>query len=198
MDVLIESAAMLRQLGHSNFSVDIYGKVTDGQCHHLIHMHGLESHVQLRGSRSQDELAAIFAKADVFAFPTRAREPFGFAPLEAAAQGCVPVISQTCGLAEWFLHGVHLIKARRSPESFAKTFASILQGTIDLEAIGRRSSAVIRREFHIDAIVPRIERTLASASRETRERAGSADEAYRLALLAEKLSKVLIQESLCA
>ncbi|MDB5350036.1 MAG: glycosyltransferase [Planctomycetota bacterium] len=198
MDVLIESAARLRELGHTNFTIDIYGKVTDDHCPSLIHTHELESQVRLRGSRSQAELADAFSESDVFAFPTRAREPFGFAPLEAAARGCVPVVSQACGIAEWFLHGVHLLKARRNPESFAKLFAAIASGSIELESIGRRGSAVIRREFHIDAIVPRIERALASAARQSREGSGTAEEAYRLAILAEKLSKVMIQESLCA
>ena len=52
--------------------------------------------------------------------PDPRREPFGFAPLEAAARGCVPIMSQACGIAEWFVHGVHFLKAPRTAEAFAE------------------------------------------------------------------------------
>ncbi len=198
IDILIEAAARLRERGHEDFSVDVYGRPTDSYAAHLIHRFGLESHVSLRGPLSQSDLSDRFAQADVFAFPTRAREPFGFAPLEAAARGCVPIISQTCGLAEWFVHGVHLLKCERSAEGFAEVFAAILDGGIDLASIGPRASAIIRREFHIDAIAPKICGVLEAAAARPRIGAGTAAEAYRLARLAEKLSHVLIQESLCA
>ena len=198
IDILIEAAARLRERGHDCFTVEVYGRSTDGYAAHLIHRFGLESHVFLRGSLSQSELSERFEQADVFAFPTRAREPFGFAPLEAAARGCVPIISQTCGLAEWFVHGVHLLKSERTADGFAKVFAAILEGAIDLSSIGRRAACVVRREFHLDAIAPKICEVLEDAAGRPRTGAGTAAEAYRLARLAEKLSHVLIQESLCA
>ena len=198
IDILIEAAARLRDGGHEAFTVEVYGRSTDGYAAHLIHQFGMESRVFLRGSISQSELSDCFEQADVFAFPTRAREPFGFAPLEAAARGCVPVISQTCGLAEWFVHGVHLLKSERTAEGFARVFAAILDGSIDVASIGRRAAGIIRREFHIDLIAPKICEVLELAAGRPRIGAGTAAEAYRLARLAEKLSRVLIQESLCA
>lgn len=198
IDILIEAAARLTAEGRSGFSIDIHGRSTDGHASHLIHKHRLESIVRIRGSLSQSDLSDRFAEHDVFAFPTREREPFGFAPLEAAARGCVPLISRTCGLAEWFVHGVHVLKAQRSAEAFAHAIATILDGRVDLSGIGRRAADVVAREFHIDAIIPRIESILIDAATRPRSEVGSADEAYRLALLAEKLSRTMIQESRCA
>ena len=198
MDVLIEAAALLRNGGIDRFSVDIFGRDADGHCGHLIHEHGLEAHVTLRGMRTQAELSDEFAEADVFAFPTRAREPFAFAPLEAAARGCVPLISSRCGNAEWFVHGVHLLKANRTAHDFADALRPIADGSIDLATIGRRAAALVAREFRIEAIVPRIESALAAASRSPRDGAGSAGDAYRMAVLAERLAGVMIQESRCA
>jgi glycosyltransferase involved in cell wall biosynthesis len=152
----------------------------------------------LRGNLSQSELSDRFAESDVFAFPTRSREPFGFAPLEAAARGCVPLISQTCGLAEWFVHGVHLLKARRSPQDFANQFAAILDGSIDLSPMSGRTAEIIAHEYTIESIAPRIVEVLTQEAIRPRSRAGSAAEAYQLAVLAERLSSVLIQETLCA
>jgi glycosyltransferase involved in cell wall biosynthesis len=196
MDILIEAAARLRAAGHERFSVDIYGKVTDPYFPALVHNLNLSGHVHLKGGRSQADLLELYRRDrnDVFAFPTWEREPFAFGPLEAAAEGCVPVLSRICGNAEWFVHGVHCLKAERTPEAFAGVFADILEGKIDLGTLGRRSAAVVWRDFHLDALLPRIERTLATAARQPRTGAGTAREAYHLALLAEKLTRVLVQE----
>lgn len=196
IDLVIEAAALLRSRGHDNFRVDIFGQVADPSFAELIHARDLTERVTLRGPRPQAELVGLYSEYDLFAFPTRPREPFGFAALEAASRGCVPVMTATCGIAEWFVHGVHVLKAPRTAEAFAGAFASAIEGTIDLAPIGRRLAAVVRREFHIDALAPRIERALAGAASRTRDGAGSPEDAYRLALLGERLAKVLIQESL--
>lgn len=198
VDLLIEAAALLRDRGHENFSVDIYGQVADPYYPALLRKHRLTDRVVFRGSRTQAELMGLYADYDVFAFPTRPREPFGFAPLEAAACGCVPVMTQTCGIGEWFVHEVHCLKVRRSAEAFARAFGQILDRSIDLGPIGRRVGAVVRRDFHIDALFPRIEQALEGASGRSRAGAGTPADAYRMALLAEKLDRILIQEALCA
>jgi glycosyltransferase involved in cell wall biosynthesis len=200
VDILIEAAGRLRTNGYGNFSVDIYGKVSDAFFGDLIDRLDLNDQVKLQGSRTQAELMALYrdCRYDVFAFPTWEREPFAFGPLEAAAEGCVPVMSRICGNAEWFVDGVHCLKADRTPEAFAEIFARILDGEVDLERLSRRASAVVWRDFHLNALVPRIERALEAAARQPRPGVGSAREAYHLALLAEKLSQVLIQEPYCA
>lgn len=198
IDILIDAAARLRSMGHQHFSVDVYGHVTDPHFPGLIHRHGLEGHVTLKGSRSQAELSEIYAENDVFAFPTRPREPFGFAPLEAAARGCVPIMSEVCGIGEWLVHGVQCLKVPRTAEAFAAAFAAILEGRIDPAPIGRRAAAAVRRDFHLDTIIPKIEHALIESSRRDRAGAGTAEDAYRMAVLAEKLARVLIQETLAA
>lgn len=197
-DLLIESAARLRDRGYTDFSVDLYGKDTNPYFRALIDRFELRPWVTLKGTRTQAELASLFEGYDVFAFPTWAREPFGVAPLEAAATGCVPVLSQCCGISEWLMHGVHCLKAERTVEAFTRVFADILDRAIDLEPLGRRASAVIWRDFHLDAILPRIEGALARAAAQPRAEAGSAAEAYQLALLAERCTQALVHETQAA
>jgi glycosyltransferase involved in cell wall biosynthesis len=194
IDIIIQVAALLRADGHESFSVDLYGKVTDSSFQDLIHQLNVGDRVALRGGRTQGELARLYEQYDVFEFPTWEREPFAFAPLEAAGRGCVPVMSRVCGNAEWFVHGVHCLKAERGVESFRQVFRDILTGRIDLQPIARRASAVIWRDFHLDRLLPRIERVLERAAGQPRTGAGTAAEAYRLALLAEKLAQVIVQE----
>jgi glycogen(starch) synthase len=199
IDILIEAAALVRTAGHENFSVDIYGKATDPSFQQLIDQLDLGQNVALKGPRDQSALITLYRERayDLFAFPTWEREPFAFGPLEAASQGCVPVMSRICGNAEWFVDGIHCLKADRTPEAFARVFLDVLEGNIDLEKLGRRASAIVWRGFHLDAILPRIEESLAGASQESRV-GGSGNQAYHLALLAEKLTQVIVQEPYCA
>jgi glycosyltransferase involved in cell wall biosynthesis len=193
-DHLIEAASRLVDRGFEDFVIDFYGRTDDPYWQALVRFRGLDRHVYFRGSRPQAELARLYPAYDVFAFPTWRREPFAFAPLEAAWRECVPLMSNQCGNAEWFVHGVHCLKSERTPDAFADAFAEILSGAVDLAPIARRASAVVGREFHLDSLIPRIERALVSASGRPRVGAGTGDEAYRMAVLAEKLARVLIQE----
>ena len=198
LDVLIEAAARLRAAGRENFSIDIYGNLNDPEFPSLVNRLGLEDLVRFPGVLPQAELFRRFQEYDVFAFPTHEREPFGLAPLEAAAHGCVPLMTQICGISEWLVHGVHCLKAPRTADGFAAALGRILDGKVDLGPIGRRAAAVARRDFHLDTILPGIERVLQKAAASTRGPAGSPADAYRLAILGEKLAQILIQEPLCA
>jgi glycosyltransferase involved in cell wall biosynthesis len=194
IDTIIEAAARLRDSGHHNFVMDIYGKIYAPLFADLIRKFDLAGHVTLKGVRPQPEIMRLYGEYDVFAFPTMEREPFGLVPLEAAGRGCVPVITQRCGIAEWLVQGVHCLKAARNPAAFAGVFQAILEGRIDLEPIARRAQVTAWRDFHIDAILPRIERKLAAAARQSRAGGGTAAEAYRMARLAEQLTEALYQE----
>jgi glycosyltransferase involved in cell wall biosynthesis len=187
IDLLIEAVARLRDEGCDAIELDLYGRAADvDETHYpdLILEHGVGDRVALKGARAHDDLGRLYAGYDLFAFPTWAREPFGLGPLEAAAHGCVPAIAAHCGLAEWLVHGVHCLKADRSAESFARLFREVIDGRIDLRPIAARASAAVARDFHLDAVIPRIERILRRASQQPRGRPRPADEVYRMALLA--------------
>ena len=195
---LIVAADRARERGIGGFEIDLYGNADDPFFPALVRHLGLEKVVRFQGSRPQADLAQLYPTYDVFAFPTWEREPFAFAPLEAAWRGCVPLMSQVSGNAEWFVHGVHCLKAERHPDAFAETIGAIVDGSIDLEPIARRAASVVGRDFHLNAQIPRIERALTRAAHRPRTAGKSADEVYRMALLAEKLTRVLIQEAVAA
>ena len=198
MDILVEAARILRDEGQTNFSVDVYGPIVDRSIPELVSRYSLESLVQFHGSIPQAELTRQLSEYDVFAFATEAREPFGFAPLEAAAQGCVPVITRSCGIAEWLVDGVHCVKVQRDARSFAHAIGDVLGGRIDLAPIGRRGQAAVWRDFSIDVIIPKIEDMLACAASSAQEASGDFDDAYRMAVIAERLAHAIVQEPFCA
>jgi glycosyltransferase involved in cell wall biosynthesis len=197
-DLAIEAAAHLRDSGCADFRLDIYGQVNDPYFAERIVRHGLEAQVALRGFVPRDELVRRYEAYDLFLFPTRPGEPFGVAPLEAASRECVPVISSVCGLAEWLVHGVHVLKTLRDPRAIARTLAEVARGRIELGPLGRRAAAVVRRSFALESLIVRTEAVLERAASRDRCGAGTADEAYRLAVLAERLSRTLIQRSFAA
>src|SRR5262249_20404391 len=138
---------------------------------------------------------------DLFAFPTRRQEPFGLVPLEAAARGCVPVITDDCGIAEWLAHGVHCLKAARTPAAFARAIQTVLSGQVALAPVARRAGEPPWRAFHPHRLLPRIEGLLNDAARGARlvgSRRPTHAEAYWLARMAEQITQSLIEESLSA
>jgi glycosyltransferase involved in cell wall biosynthesis len=198
VDVLIRAAAILRDRGRTNFCVDVYGPGTDPQFPSLIRQLDLEPFVRLRGVRTQDQLAALYPGYDVFAFPTWEREPFGFAPMEAGAHGCLMLTSRLCGFSEWFADGVDCVKAERTAAAFADALDGIMTGTVPLAEIAGRGTTTILRRFHLDSLVRTIEQELAEAAAEREDPAGTPADVYRLALLAEKTLHALVQETYAA
>ena len=195
-DLLINAAAQLIEWGLENFTADLYGHVPDRSFAQQVRGLGLENHVRIMGPRPQAELLKVYEDYDLFAFPTLPREPFGLVPLEAASRGCLPVISKSCGVAEWLVHGVHCLKAERTPEAFAEVFRDVIEGKIAIQSIVRRAREAAWSDFHSSVIIPKIETLMLEASTQDRTGAGLPADAYRMARMAEQMSSLLIQEAL--
>ncbi len=195
IDLIIRAVAKLRDEGFDNVSADIFGHTTDPAWQSMIHGHQLEGRVAMRGPLPQAELMKVLPDYDVFAFPTHDKEPFGLAPLEALARGCVPIISRECGVAEWLVHGVHCIKSEQSIDSLRESLRAILLGEVDLEPLARRGAAAAWRDFHIDPYLDKLEQMFDRLSTQSRAGAGDSGDAYRLALLGEKLAHLMIHEA---
>jgi glycogen(starch) synthase len=192
--ILIEMAARLRDRGLCNFSIDIYGREDDARFRTLLFEHEVDGLVHLMGPRSHRELLALYPSYDVFIFPTWDREPSAFAPLEAAAAGCVPLFSDGCGNAEWMIHGVDCLKAPRTVEGFAQRVEQLLCGEIQLPGLARRSQSVAWREFHVSSAAAKVELLLGDAAADREVPRGKPSEFYALARFAEGLIQTLLEE----
>ena len=121
--------------------------------------------VQFRGGREQRELLQLYGHYDVLLFPTMEREPFGFVPIEAAAAGCVPVITRNCGAAERLVDNVHCIKIERRTEDLARVMSCAVRGEMDIARIGKASAALVRSDLSLTGCVNQIEAVLLGAIR---------------------------------
>lgn len=195
VDIMMQAAALLRERGIRDFTVDVYGRVLDQTLHGLVEELELGDCFHLRGELPQDELFEVYREYDLFAFPVWGREPFGVAALEAASSGCPVLMTETCGIAEWLVDGVHCLKVERTPEAFAAGIERAMHDRLDLAAIATRAQRAVQRDFHLKAILPRVEKVLAEAAATRRPAAADRDRVYRIALLAERLASVVIDEA---
>jgi glycosyltransferase involved in cell wall biosynthesis len=194
-DRLLHAAALLHGRGH-DITLDVFGRLDDDAFPRLASQLGLAGCVRFAGPLPREELVQRYSDYDVFVFPTWEREPCAFAPLEAASRGCVPVLTANCGNSDWLVHGVHCLKAERTAGAFAAVLQDILAGRIDLAPLGRRTQALVSREYHLRAVLPAIDSALRRAARRRRRARGTAAQAYHLAVLAEKLTQTMVQEVL--
>ncbi|RUL89065.1 glycosyltransferase family 4 protein [Tautonia sociabilis] len=199
IDLLIEAAGIVKRSRWS-VEIDFFGAEADVDENHypaLLQQHEVEDRVRFLGPLDHASLIERYRDYEAFAFPTWEREPFGIGPIEAAAHGgCLPIISQSCGLAEWLVHGVHCLKVKPTAEDLARAFLDLLEWRIDPRPIADRAHASTWRDFHIDVIAPRLEALLRDAADSPRASPpGAASEVVRLALLAEGLAESLVAEA---
>jgi glycosyltransferase involved in cell wall biosynthesis len=194
VDITIRAAGVLRDRGHTNFTVDLFGFGDEVPYRTLIQSLGLADFVRLRGPRTQAELYAGYPNYDVFSFPTWDREPMAFAPLEAAAHGCATVLPLRSGNSEWFEHGVDCLKAERSPEGFADALEALLAGQESVADLGRRGMDRVLGAYRLDSAVEVIEAELAAAVRAGGGPPTDPGAVFRTALLAEKTFAGLIHD----
>ena len=103
------------------------------------------------------------------------------------------------------MHGVHCVKTGLEPGSLERALRTLGESGADLAVLGTRARRTALRDMHIDSIVPRIEAILEDAAFESDQRgtgwvsreisSEAAEQVYRMALLGEKLTHVLVAES---
>ncbi|HEY2645147.1 MAG TPA: glycosyltransferase family 4 protein [Galbitalea sp.] len=163
--IIVDAAALLRARGIDDFTVDVYGDGEREEFTRRAAAAGVEEHVRFPGAVQQAELFRRNASADAFLFPTWPREPFGSAPLEAAAVGCVPILTSNCGAAERLVDGVDALKVERTAEAFADAMERVIRGDIDLESFGRAGMERIAGPLSFERSLVELEEFIASFAR---------------------------------
>jgi glycogen(starch) synthase len=163
--LIVEAAALLRERGIHDFTVDVYGEGERDKFARRAEAAGVGEQVRFPGAVPQAELFVRNASADAFLFPTWAREPFGSAPLEAAAVGCVPIVTANSGAAERLVDGIDSLKIERSAAALADAMASVALGEIDLAAFGEAGMTRVAGPLSFDQSLIELEEFLTSLDR---------------------------------
>ena len=164
VDLIIEAARIAAE--DLDFTVDLYGAGDLTRYVDLVQASGLAERVRVMGPRPQNVLLRAYADYDAFLFPTWEREPFGFAPVEAAGCGTPPILTRTCGAAERFVDGVHALKIDRDAPSLADAMRRIADGSVDVARLGRAAARLARQDLEFGNCLDRIEQILAGAARQ--------------------------------
>jgi glycosyltransferase involved in cell wall biosynthesis len=159
-DLILHGSARLVSEGYLNFTVDIYGLSDPEPWIALAEHLGVSDRVRFRNPLPQKEFLEVLPRYDCFLFPTQVREPFGFAPIEAAACGVVPILTRNAGAAERLVDGVHAVKIDRSADALADAIRSLLKGEPDVATLGRRAARYVRHDLDFERCVDAIEQTL--------------------------------------
>lgn len=158
-DLILEAAATLKAEGLA-FEVDIYGSGDVSTYVSRAQALQVDDRVRFLGPRRQRELLELYAGYDAFLFPTHEREPFGFAPVEAAGCGTPPIMTAACGAAERLVDGVHCIKIPRRLDDLAHAMRRVIAGEVDLPRLGRAGRRLVARDLSFERGLDMIERIL--------------------------------------
>jgi glycosyltransferase involved in cell wall biosynthesis len=155
--ILLDAVRLLVERGECKFSVDLYGPGKVPDILQRVHAGGLSGYIRYGGLLERNEMIARFASYDALTFPTWPREPLGLVPFEAAAQGCIPIMTAQAGAAEWLPTG-DCIKIKRTPEGLAGGMQRVIHMPPEERRIMRQAISLnTRRFFSSNTWFPRIE-----------------------------------------
>ncbi len=162
VDLIIQAAASLLAGATAGFTIDLYGEGEIARYVDMVNGLGLRGMVRFLGPRSQAELLQAYAEYDALLFPTWEREPFGFAPIEAAGCATPPIMTRNCGAAERLVDGVHCIKIDRTVDDLAAAMRGVIDGSHDLARLGRHAADLVARDLSFDRCLGQIKHVLAA------------------------------------
>jgi glycosyltransferase involved in cell wall biosynthesis len=187
IELILEAGTRLKAKGRA-FTIDVFGDGRLPDYVDRVRALDLAGHVRFLGPRAQAELMRAYAGYDAFLFPTWEREPFGFAPVEAAGCGTPPIMTRHCGAAERLVDGVHCLKIDRTADALADAMDRVAAGTVDLDRIGRAGRRLVAADLSFPRCLDRIEAALAAHARPWRPAAAEDPKLPLLAFLKHSLS----------
>ncbi len=165
VEIMLGACRALLDCGCSDFRVDIFGAGDVAAALQRVTALRLQTHVRYLGAPQKPSLMRQLAGYDALLFPTAQREPFGFIVAEAAAAGCIPVMTFGIGAAEWFLDGIDCLKPSRDIAGFhAAMLRIVTMPPHTRTAMRARAQATARRLLRFEHALERIVAALQEAA----------------------------------
>jgi phosphatidylinositol alpha-1,6-mannosyltransferase len=160
-DDLIRAVAQLRGAAPGLQLVAVGGGEDLPRLQRLAAELGVADCVHFLQNLSREELAACYARANIFALPSTG-EGFGLVFLEAMAFGC-PVVGAACGgITDLVEDGVNgLLVPPRDPDRLAEILNRLLRDGVLRAELGRHGGEMVRRKFSFEFFRAQLEKILA-------------------------------------
>ena len=194
-DIAIEAVKLVRERLTPNVVLRIYGQGDVEELKQLAQDTGVSDVVEFGGFQTRDELLNRFAESDALLFPGAVSEAFGNVAVEAASQGCLPILGEDCGAAEWFQDAESCIKATRDGEGFYSAINKIVSGRIEVIDLSQKAVSFALERFNSARIVGELEENLLCATKPYSVSRQNIDAAKMIALLTERIALAQIDRN---
>jgi glycosyltransferase involved in cell wall biosynthesis len=163
MDVAIEALAILQAQGLHADLVIIGNGYQKGLLEKLVQKRGLLEHVRFRGWLMPEDIPGAINEATAVLVPSRWKEPFGLAALQAAQMGRPVIASRIGGLQEIVIHGeTGFLVTPDDAVAFANAMADIVRSPGLATDMGGKARSRASRLFDFTTFVSRYEQALLS------------------------------------
>ncbi|GAB4139094.1 MAG: hypothetical protein Fur0046_14050 [Cyanobacteria bacterium J069] len=192
VDLILDAASHLREEGVKQFCIDLYGSGDVQKYVAIAARLGISEQVRFMGSCTREKLLEKYQNYDALLFPSWEREPFGFVPIEAAAEGCAVIMTRQVGAAERLVGGVHCLKANRIAQEISGAMRQLIGDRGLLESLAQRGCAFVRQDLSLSKLGANIETILYASTRAIKWDAVDWEQVYRLAFLKDQTSLFLL------
>jgi glycosyltransferase involved in cell wall biosynthesis len=164
IEIILSAARSLLDYGHRRFRIDVFGAGDVPQLLQFVTAQKLQNHVRYEGCPPKEALLRRYGEYDALLFPTWPREPFGFVVSEAAAAGCIPVMTSGIGAAEWFLNGQDALIIRNDVNGVVTAMLKLMSMDAgERRRMQQRARRTAQRFFGFGAALDRLEGVLAAS-----------------------------------
>jgi len=144
LDVLLDSFRLLNA-GQKNIKLLIAGLNAKPWDKARLKRLGLANQVQYLGFRK--DMPAVYAQAQAVVLSSRL-EPFGMAALQAMAHGLVPIVAESCGVAELLNHekDALIVKDHLNAPEFSQAMLRLMSEQKLFENLSRQAILTARQQ----------------------------------------------------
>jgi glycosyltransferase involved in cell wall biosynthesis len=144
LDVLLDSFRLLRK-GQKRFKLLIAGLSAKRWDKARLKLLGIDQDVEYLGFRK--DMVTVYANAHAIVLSSRL-EPFGMAVLQAMAQGIVPIVAESCGVAELLTHekDALIVKNQLKADEFCQAMDRLMSDQTLYEKLSRQTILTARQQ----------------------------------------------------
>ena len=164
IEIILAAARSLLDHGHGKFRIDVVGAGDVAQMLQKVVALQLQDHVYYEGCLPKEALLRRYCGYDALLFPTWPRESFGFVVCEAAAAGCIPVMTSGIGAAEWFVDGQDALMIRNDTDGVVTAMLKLMMmPSAERKAMRLRAHRTAHRFFGFAGALDKLEAVVAAS-----------------------------------